>query len=162
MRGDSSQLSVVSSQFPILSSQRKRTFLRWLKFNIVGGIGIGVQIVALAIFRSWLRFDYLVATGMAVEIAVIHNFLWHERFTWADRRAARPVQSLVRLAKFNASNGAVSIVGNLVLMRLLVGELKFNYVASNLLAIGLCSLVNFLLGDRFVFDAEENPAAIST
>ena len=151
-----------SSQFPILNSQRNRTCLRWLKFNIVGGIGIGVQVVALTIFRSWLRVDYLVATGLAVEIAVIHNFLWHERFTWADRRAARPVRSLVRLAKFNASNGAVSIVGNLVLMRLLVGELKFNYVAANLLAIVVCSLVNFLLGDRFVFEAEAGSAAIST
>ena len=67
--------------------------------------------------------------------------------------AARPVQSLVRLVKFNASNGAVSIVGNLVLMRLLVGELEFNYVVSNLVAIVVCSLANFLLSDRFVFDA---------
>jgi putative flippase GtrA len=72
------------------------------------------------------------------------------------------VQSLVRLVKFNASNGAVSIAGNLVLMRLLVGELKVNYVASNLIAIVVCSLVNFLLGDRFVFGNEENSAAIST
>ncbi|MGD0417142.1 MAG: GtrA family protein [Terriglobales bacterium] len=151
-----------SSQFPVLSSQRNRIFLRWLKFNIVGGIGIGVQIAALAIFRSWLRFDYLLATGLAVEVAVIHNFLWHERYTWADRPAARPIQSLIRLAKFNGSNGAVSIVGNIVLMRLLVGELKFNYVVSNLFAIVLCSLVNFLLSDRFVFDAEADPAAISS
>ena len=152
------------SQFPVLSSQKKphQTLLRWMKFNAVGGIGIGVQLAALAIFRSWLKLDYLLATGLAVEIAVIHNFLWHERFTWADRQARRPVRSLVRLVKFNASNGAVSIVGNLVLMRLLAGELKVNYVASNLIAIALCSLVNFLLGDRFVFDPEENPAAIST
>lgn len=117
--------------------------------------------MALATFRSWLRFDYLLATGLAVEIAVIHNFWWHERYTWADRPAARPIQSLIRLAKFNASNGAVSIVGNIVLMRLLVGELKFKYVVSNLVAILLCSLVNFLLSDRFVFDAEADPAAIS-
>jgi putative flippase GtrA len=38
-------------------------------------------------------------------------------------------------------------------MRLLVGELEFNYVVSNLVAIVVCSLVNFLLSDRFVFDA---------
>jgi len=121
-----------------------------------------VQLAALAVFRSWLKLDYLLATGLAVEIAVIHNFLWHERFTWADRPATRPVKSLVRLAKFNASNGAVSIVGNLALMRLLVGEFKFNYVASNIVAIALCSVVNFLLGDRFVFEAEERRAAISS
>ncbi|MFZ0798969.1 MAG: GtrA family protein [Terriglobales bacterium] len=134
--------------------ERRRTFFRWLKFNTVGGIGIVVQLAALAFFRSWLRLDYLLATGLAVEIAVIHNFLWHERFTWADRPAVRPVHSLIRLAKFNASNGAVSIVGNLLLMRLLVGKLKFNYVASNCVAIAACSLLNFLLGDHFVFQPE--------
>jgi len=133
-----------------------------MKFNAVGGIGIVVQLAVLAVLRSWLKLDYLLATGLAVEIAVIHNFLWHERYTWADRPAARTLHSLVRLAKFNASNGAVSIVGNVVLMRLLVGELKFNYMASNLLAIVVCSLVNFLLGDRFVFDVEAGPAANST
>src|SRR5208282_4759438 len=148
-----------SSPFPVLSSQkdRHRTFFRWLRFNLVGGIGIGVQLAALTMFRSWLKLDYLLATGLAVEIAVIHNFLWHERFTWVDRPAAHRVQSLVRFVKFNASNGAVSILGNLVMIRLLVGQMKLNYVVSNLLAIGVCSTVNFLLGDRFVFDREENP-----
>ncbi|MBZ5615708.1 MAG: GtrA family protein [Acidobacteriia bacterium] len=143
-------------------SEARQRFFRWMKFNAVGGIGIGVQLAALAILRSWLKLDYLLATGLAVEIAVIHNFLWHERFTWADRPAARPFRSLVRLVKFNVSNGAVSIGGNLLVMRLLVGELKLNYVVSNLVAIVVCSLVNFLLGDRFVFEAEANSAATST
>jgi putative flippase GtrA len=135
-------------------SRQRDTVLRWIKFNAVGSIGIGVQLATLAIFRSWLKLDYLLATGLAVEIAVIHNFLWHERFTWSDRPPARPVQSLFRLAKFNASNGAVSLAGNLVLMRLLVGQFKLNYLASNVIAIVFCSLVNFLLSDRFVFEAE--------
>jgi putative flippase GtrA len=142
--------------------EQKQTVLRWVKFNFVGGIGIGVQLATLAFLRSSLKLDYLLATGLAVEIAVIHNFLWHERFTWADRPPSRWVQSLVRLAKFNLSNGAVSLAGNLVLMRLLVGELKVNYVVANLVAIVVCSLVNFLLGDRFVFVAKANPAATST
>jgi putative flippase GtrA len=136
-----------------LQITRKQTFLRWMKFNAVGGIGIAVQVAALWIFRSWFRLEYLLATGLAVEIAVIHNFFWHERFTWADRPAARPVQSLVRLAKFNASNGAVYIVGNVLLTRVLVGEIGLNYVASNLFAITVCSLVNFVMGDRIVFQA---------
>ncbi len=129
-----------------------------MKFNAVGGIGIVVQLGALAVFRSWLKMEHLWATALAVEIAVIHNFLWHGRFTWADRPAARPLQSIIRVLKFNASNGAVSIVGNLLLMRLLVGELNFSYLVSNVLAIFSCSIVNFLLGDRFVFEAEEVPA----
>jgi len=152
-------LSEVEGSRPSGTQQR---LFRWLKFNAVGGIGIVVQLAALAVLRSWLKLDYLLATGLAVEIAVIHNFLWHERFTWMDRPARRPMQSLVRLAKFNASNGAVSIVGNLGLMRLLVGEMKLNYVASNLIAIVVCSLVNFVLSDRLVFHAEANSATPST
>lgn len=154
---DSSQLSAVSFQERLVGP----TVWRWVKFNLVGGIGIFVQLAALAVFRSWLRLDYLLATGLAVEIAVVHNFLWHERFTWADRRAARPLQSFIRLAKFNASNGLVSIIGNLLLMRLLVGEFKVNYFVSNLIAIVVCSLVNFLLGDRFVFGPDKKAVAIS-
>jgi putative flippase GtrA len=155
----SQTLSEVEGSVP---SQARPSLCRWLKFNAVGGVGIVVQLGALAAFRSWLKLDYLLATGLAVEIAVVHNFLWHERYTWADRPATGAMQSLVRLAKFNASNGAVSMVGNLGLMRLLVGEMKFNYVAANLIAVVVCSLVNFLLSDRFVFDAEANSAAPST
>jgi putative flippase GtrA len=143
---------VNSSQFPVLSSQRKQTIIRWIKFNAVGGIGVGAQLASLAVFRS-LKVDYLIAAGLAVEIAVIHNFFWHERFTWVDRPAAGPAHSLIRLFKFNATNGAISIVGNIALMRLLVGEFKFNYFAANFVAIVLCSLVNFLLGERLVFEA---------
>jgi putative flippase GtrA len=155
----SQTLSEVEGSVP---SQARQSLCRWLKFNAVGGVGIVVQLGALAAFRSWLKLDYLLATGLAVEIAVVHNFLWHERYTWADRPATGAMQSLVRLAKFNASNGAVSMVGNLGLMRLLVGEMKFNYVAANLIAVVVCSLVNFLLSDRFVFDAAANSAAPST
>jgi putative flippase GtrA len=140
---------------PSKPSEARQALLRWLKFNFVGGIGIGVQLAALAFFRSALRLDYMLATALAVEIAVIHNFLWHERFTWADRPAVYPVQSLSRLVKFNLSNGGVSIVGNLLLMRLLVGELHLNYLLANLVAIAVCSLVNFLLSDRLVFPKQK-------
>jgi len=158
-RGDgSSGPSVPSGVRPNFLRQ---SFLRWMKFNAVGGIGIGVQLGALAVFRYWLKLDYLLATALAVEIAVIHNFVWHERFTWADRPAARFSHSLIRLAKFNATNGAISIVGNLVMMRLLVGKLRFNYILSNCAAIVVCSLVNFLLSDRVVFEAKDTGAAIS-
>ena len=141
---------------PSKPSEARRDFVRWLKFNFVGGVGIGVQLAALSIFRELLHFNYLLATVLAVEAAVLHNFLWHERFTWADRPAPRFTRSLIRLIRFNATNGAVSILGNLLLMRLLVGKVGLNYVIANLLAISVCALVNFLVSDRFVFEPEPN------
>ncbi len=145
----------MSSQFPVPSSDKDRGlggFVRWLKFNFVGGIGIFVQLAALTLLRSVAHLDYLLATALAVETAVIHNYLWHERFTWRDRPSAHATESLKRFIKFNATNGAVSIVGNLLIMRALVGGLGVNYVPANLVAVAVCSLVNFLLSDRLVFE----------
>jgi len=141
---------------PSKPSEARQCCIRWLKFNLVGGIGIGVQLAALAICRAFLHFHYLLATALSVEVAVLHNFLWHERFTWADRPTLRFSQSFTRLVRFHATNGAVSMLGNLLLMRLLVGELRLNYISANVLAISVCSMVNFLLSDRFVFEREAN------
>jgi putative flippase GtrA len=129
--------------------------IRWLKFNLVGGIGIGVQLVVLTALKSGLHFNYLLATSLAVEAAVIHNFVWHERFTWKDRE--KTTSAIVRFIKFNLTNGTLSILGNLGLMRLLVGVLHLNYLAANLVAITLCSLANFLVSDRFVFEGNIPP-----
>ncbi len=135
--------------------------MRWLKFNLVGGIGIGVQLAVLTVLKGGLHLNYLLATTLAVEAAVIHNFLWHERFTWKDR--AKTTSPFVRFVKFNLTNGLLSILGNLGLMRVLAGFFHLNYIVSNLIAIMICSLANFLVSDRFVFHLKPNSSdSIST
>ena len=126
------------------------TVLRWVKFNAVGAIGVGVQVAVLAGLRSGLGMGYLSATALAVEAAVIHNYLWHDRFTWADRETR---SSLERFAKFNLTTGLFSIAGNVVLMRVFVGLVGMKYVVGNLVTIASCSIVNFVVSDRVVFQA---------
>jgi putative flippase GtrA len=124
---------------------------RWLKFNFVGGIGIVVQLCALWIFTRGLHSNYLVATVLAVETTVLHNFLWHQRFTWADRMQGQWRDSALRLLQFNLTNGAVSILGNVILMRALVGGLHLPILLANAVSIASCSLANFLLSETYVF-----------
>jgi putative flippase GtrA len=85
---------------------------------------------------------------------VLHNFAWHQRYTWADRQAEDLKAVMGRLARFHLSNGTVSSVGNVLLMRWMVGGFRISVTIANLIAILVCSLVNFLLGDRFVFRGE--------
>jgi putative flippase GtrA len=139
---------------PSKPSEARQRLVRWLKFNLVGGIGIGVQLAALTICRAFLHFHYLLASALSVEVAVLHNFLWHEHFTWADRPSGHVRHSIARLAWFNTTNGLVSLVANLVLMRILVGGFGVNYVAANVIAIASSSLVNFALSDCLVFNSE--------
>ena len=129
---------------------------RWLKFNFVGGLGVGVQLAALSLLSSagvW----YLGATALAVEAAVVHNFLWHQRMTWRDRATPLLRHLLGRFLRFQAANGAISLVGNLLVMRLLVGALHLPVLWANLGAIAACGAVNFVVSDRLVFvPAEES------
>jgi putative flippase GtrA len=115
------------------SRQQRGMMLRWLKFNLVGALGIAVQLAVLLALRSTFHLGYLPSTALAVESAVIHNFLWHERYTWADRLQPSWEKSLPRLLRFNGTIGAVSILGNLAF------------------AIAFCSLLNFLVSERWVF-----------
>lgn len=128
--------------------------IRLLKFNAVGVAGMAVQLIVLAILVSGLRMNTLAATVLAVETAILHNFVWHEKFTWRDRPAAG---RLGRLLRFNFTTGALSILSNVVLMGLLVSRFKLPYLPANVMAIVATSLLNYLVADRFVFQAGDIP-----
>jgi len=120
------------------------------RFSAVGLLGTGVQLAVLVLLLG-AGANYLAATAAAVECAVLHNFAWHRRFTWRDRMAKHWREKLLRLFRFQLSNGAISMVGNVILMRLLVGYLRIPALAANVLAIAACFAANFLVSDKWVF-----------
>ena len=117
------------------------TGTHWLRFNLVGAVP-GVP--------------YLFATALAVECAVLHNFFWHARWTWADRPSASWEETFGRLASFHVTNGLVSLVGNVLLMKILHGIFHLPLLPSNAIAIVVCSFVNFGLAEWVVFQRKMN------
>ena len=61
-------------------------FQRWIRFNGVGALGSGLQLALVAVLVRAAGVHYLWATAAGIEAAVLHNFCWHECWTWADRR----------------------------------------------------------------------------
>jgi putative flippase GtrA len=122
--------------------------VRWGKFNLVGAMGMVVQLGALALLSRLAPAHYLVTTAIAVEVTLLHNFVWHMQYTWKDRRR---VSAWTQLVRFQLANGLVSMAGNLVLMHLLVREARIPVVAANGIAILCCSVLNFLLGNAWAF-----------
>ena len=92
------------------------------KFVIVGCLGFVLQLLTLWALSSLAGWPWLPATAAAVEMAVLHNFVWHERWTWADRRFGG-FGGFGRLVRFNVATGLISIVGNVALMDILVEAL---------------------------------------
>jgi len=120
---------------------------RWARFIGVGLLGFLVQLTALWLLTTRAHWGWLAATLVAVELAVVHNFLWHARWTWRDR----PGETLVRFARFQIANGLVSIAGNAVLMMLLTGGLGWPPIPANSCAVVVMTAVNFVAADRWVF-----------
>ena len=120
-----------------------------------------MQLAAVTVFVRSLHVPYLWATAAAVECAVVHNFLLHQRWTWRDRPAGSTREVAIRLLRFHALNGAVSLTGNVFIAALLTGGLGLDPVASNGAAILSCAMLNFVASERLVFKHAFKPAAVA-
>jgi putative flippase GtrA len=144
-------LPLAGSRTPPRGADRARlTLRRSAVFSVVGLFGIPVQVAALWLLKGRLGVPLLVATFLATEIAVLHNFVWHVHWTWADRPASTR-ETFWRLIRFHVTNGLISIVGNLVLMTLLTAYLGIHYLVANLISMGVCALVNLMVSHTWVF-----------
>lgn len=133
---------------------------RWMVFTIIGALGFVLQAVTIAALTRGVGLHYLLATAIAVELAVLHNFVWHERWTWRDRPASGVATRLARLASFHLTNGVVSIAGNLALVSVLVEALGAPLVAGSATAMIATGVLNFIASDRLVFGAQRRLQAL--
>jgi putative flippase GtrA len=134
-------------------------FIRYWKFNLVGALGMVVQLAALAAINRCVPGHYLYATAGAIELALLHNFVWHLHYTWRDRRDGSAPTQIVR---FHLSNGLVSMLGNLALMRVLVFQAHLPLLLANSIAILCCSVANFCLGNCWAFAGKGWPLGRAT
>ncbi len=131
--------------------------VRWWRFSIVGVGGFLLQTAALALLRRLCGLHYLLASAGALELTLLHNFLWHRRYTWRDRRADN---ALTQLARFHLSNGVVSFAGSLSIVHLLVNNLRLGLLAANTAAVICCALANFVLGNLWAFARPQTSSPI--
>lgn len=110
-----------------------------------------MQLAVLAALVHLAGMHYAPATVIAVEAALLHNFLWHQRWTWRDRPSRSPRETATRLLRFHLTNGAISMLGNVALMACLTGAFRLDPIVANGVAIAVCSLVNFAASESVVF-----------
>ena len=124
----------------------------FIRFNIVGAIGFAVQLCVLGILNA-SGMPVLLATCLAVEAAILHNFAWHERWTWAGLLAGT---RMARLARFHLANGFISIAGNAAITTGLA-HAGVPVLVANVAAVAACALLNFTAAHVFVFCAKTWP-----
>ena len=76
---------------------------RLCKYGAVGLLGLSVKFSVLIYLHESLGLGYLMATAFAVEAVVLHNFVWHLRWTWGDRSCGiSRKEVLARLLRFHS------------------------------------------------------------
>jgi putative flippase GtrA len=125
---------------------------RLVRFTIVGALGFAVQLWVLVMLDR-AGWPVALATLLAVEAAVLHNFTWHERWTWGDVRAG---DWQGRLARFHVTNGVLSLAAN-ALVTAGLARLRVPLPIASACAVLACAGANVLAAHRFVFCAKTWP-----
>lgn len=126
-------------------------FQRFLRFNLVGLLGIVTQLTTLFLLNHLFPRRYLLTSTFAVEFTLLHNFVWHLHYTWPETSENRTRDVFAQLLRFHLSNGLVSLLGNLAFMRVFVHSFHSPVLIANALTIACCGFANFLLAHHWVF-----------
>ena len=119
------------------------------KFMFVGALGMLVNLGLLLLLSTTAGLPRSLAWLLVVEAAVLHNFIWHQSFTWRDRREAGARAWLRRATTFHLSvAGTVAINGTLFGLLSIAGT---PLILAGAAGIAGAAGFNFIAGDLWVF-----------
>lgn len=138
-------------------AQRPREFERFLKFAIVGAIGMVVDLSTLTMAREWLHFPLELAVAVGFTLAVISNFTWNRLWTFPESRE-RPIQS--QLAQFFAINAIGLGINEVVVAALhpLFSRVTHDppaYMGAKVIAIGIVLFWNYFVNRKWTYKGIE-------
>ncbi|MBO9998789.1 MAG: glycosyltransferase [Cyanobacteria bacterium SID2] len=117
---------------------------RFLRFGMVGLSGVFVDMAVFYLLRDGLGWGLTRAAILSAEVAIFNNFLWNDRWTFADlsRRQRGWRKWFKRFLKFNFVCLA-GLVLNVSIVNLLFNLLGANEYVAKLIAIALVTFWNF-------------------
>jgi putative flippase GtrA len=131
---------------------------RLARFGTVGVSGFAVNEAALAAFVSGLGINYLLGAVLATQVSSLWNFALVERWAFRGSEARRSVRH--RMGLFFAVNNAALLLRGPILVVLTSG-LGMNYLMSNLVSLGVLTLVRFAIADSWIWAGAAAPAVAS-
>ena len=134
-------------------SHLSTALVRFIKFGLIGGLGVGVNVGVYALLRELVGMADFLSRVIAIEISVLHNFAWNFLWTWGDRGRnwSRIPGSLLRYHGSTLfSSFMVTLAVGWVVLQLLP-DVKWAEYLSHLTGIAAGTVSNYLLSDRWVF-----------
>jgi dolichol-phosphate mannosyltransferase len=115
-------------------------------FALVGISGIGVNMIALSVFKEYLNVPLLSASFLAIELSIISNFILNDRWTFHSYNNDTWFHRMISF------NGVA--VGGMIINMVVLGILAVFgvwYIMANLIGILLGFLWNFIINRKFTW-----------
>ena len=119
--------------------------IRFIKFAIVGAIGMVVDLTVLTFSREILGLPLMLAVALGFSTAVVSNFTWNRFWTFPESRD-RPIASqLVQFTVVNLIGLGINEAIVLSLHPIFSGLLQdpFAYLGAKVIAIGVVLFWNY-------------------
>jgi dolichol-phosphate mannosyltransferase len=144
---------------------------RYVRFGLVGASGTVVNLAVLYVAHEFL-FRAIEPVGskpyfslaLAIAVATVNNFTWNRLWTWSDRLHATAVEEGQRLSKRSllAQVGQYAMASWLGILlqyalTLWLTHMGMHYLLSNVIAIVIASVSNFIANDRWTFRHKREP-----
>ncbi len=124
---------------------------RIIKFGLVGGSGIAVDIGALWLFTDVVGIFYIASAAIASILSVTNNFTWNSLWTFGDRgRGLNLITVFKRWLKYLLSTSLATVI-YLGILTLLTEVFGIYYLLSALAGIAIAAPINFLVSYFWVW-----------
>lgn len=119
-----------------------------IKFGIVGGSGVLVNMGLLFILTRYLSVRLEIASAIAIEVSILSNFFLNN--LWTFKKRDTHVTFWMRLLRYHLVTGLAGVVNYLVLL-LLVKTFGLHDMLSNLIGILIGTFINYSLNSLWTW-----------
>lgn len=125
----------------------------FIKFAVVGGSGVLVNMGLLFILTRYLNVRLEIASPIAIEVSILTNFFLNNLWTFRKRLTHVPFWS--RIFRYHLVTGLAGIVNYIVLL-LLVNIVGLHDLISNLIGILIGTVINFTLNSLWTWSVRRS------
>jgi dolichol-phosphate mannosyltransferase len=140
---DVDEQNIISSLKPVIMESRL------LKFGIVGLSGVIINMGILYVLSTFVGLPYFISSIIAIECSILTNFVFNLLWTWGDRKNEESIWT--KFLRYHIGVAGTAFLCNYLILIGLTEWLGIQYLISNLVGIGVGTIANYLISDRWTF-----------
>ena len=129
---------------------------RFLRFAIVGGIGVPINLGILVALKE-IGLNYVIAVILATEIAMSINYLLNNYWTFNNRKKINKLKGWARYALISLPFDGVSFALTVTLKETVLKDYYWGYLMAAGAGLVCAAILRYIMVKRFVWRTDSTP-----